>query len=410
MITAVRTAPKTAGGTDCSRRVIQKEGTDILKRKISILCLLALLLGLFGPACSAEDSSSPEAVPDLEVGIREIENLGNIILSIGPDSMRELGYEPADIILVSAGAFEMEMPIGEEYTDVDSGQPICCMRPDKVVLAINAGNLASAMGIAAGGQADAPALVLSMKEKQAYAQELTLHQLSGKRTNSREDYRQLSDEEYANFRAVETTGMGTGTLFRSSSPVNPELNRNEEADEALLRSLVRTVMNMADSEETLTSYADYGLTSYSACDIIALDMDMDWLGEEFQQKLAEGFRFLASHEGPYLIHCLEGKDRTGFAAAILECLMGAGADEVIEDYMLTYRNYYGIEPGTPQYQRIAEGNIAASLSRVFGIPSIQDEDVNLSACANAFLEKIGMTSDEISSLKENLSRDYGGLA
>ncbi len=382
----------------------------MLKRKISILCLMALLLGLFCPACFAEDRDRLETVPDLEVGIKEIKNTGNIVLNILPESMRELGYEPADIILVRVGQIEMELPIGVEYTDVDAGQLICCMRADKVALAINAGNLASTMGITADGQDDTATVVISMIQKQGYAEELTIHRLGETRTNNREDYRELSDEEYANFRAVETGGMGTSTLFRSSSPVNPKLNRNTEADEALLRSLVRTVMNMVDSEETMTAYADFRLTNYSSCDIIALNMDMDWQSEDFQQKLGEGFRFLASHEGPYLIHCLEGKDRTGFAAAILECLMGASADEVISDYMLTYYNYYGIEPGTKPYQRIAEGNIVSSLSSVFGVSSIQEENIDLSACAETLLEKIGMQPDEISALKEKLSRDYGGLA
>ena len=151
--------------------------------------------------------------------------------------------------------------------------------------------------------------------------------------------------------------MGTSTLFRSSSPINPALNRNEEADQALLNSLVRTVMNMADTEETMKKFADYNLTNYSSCDIIALNMGMDFFSEEFQEKLAEGFRYMASHDGPYLIHCVEGKDRTGFAAAVLECLMGATADEVVGDYMLTYFNFYGIEPGTEQYEQIAAGNL-----------------------------------------------------
>ena len=34
----------------------------------------------------------------------------------------------------------------------------------------------------------------------------------------------LDDEAYANFRAVNTTGMGTDTLFRSSSLIDPVLN------------------------------------------------------------------------------------------------------------------------------------------------------------------------------------------
>jgi hypothetical protein len=138
-------------------------------------------------------------------------------------------------------------------------------------------------------------------------------------------------------------------------------------------------------------------------------MGMDFFSEEFQEKLAEGFRYMASHDGPYLIHCVEGKDRTGFAAAVLECLMGAMVDEVVGDYMLTYFNFYGIELGTEQYRQIAAGNIEATLSRAFGIGSIREDGIDLSVCAGNWLESLGMSREEISALKEKLAEDYGGL-
>ena len=42
-------------------------------------------------------------VPDVEAGIDNINKYGNITLTIGPDSMKKLGYEPADIITVKIG-------------------------------------------------------------------------------------------------------------------------------------------------------------------------------------------------------------------------------------------------------------------------------------------------------------------
>lgn len=361
----------------------------------------------------AEETDGPEAVAAVEAGIAEIKDSGNIILTIGPETMRELGYEPADVVLVKIGTVELEMPIGTNYTDVDSGEPICLFKTsssgvDQVVLAANTGNMAAQMGIA-DKPMDTLTVSVSMVEKQGYAAGYAIHRLGARSSKDRADYPDLSDAEFANFRAVETTGFGRGTLYRSSSPVNPALNRNTEADEAMQLALVRTVMNMADSEETLKGFADYGLTYYSQCNILALNMGMDFFAAKFERKLADGFRWLATHEGPYLIHCKEGKDRTGFASAVLECLMGAKADEIVADYMLTYRNFYGIGPASPQYAEIAAGNIETSLSKAFGIASLGDEGVNLQACAEAYLERIGMTRDEIALLKEKLAADYAGL-
>jgi hypothetical protein len=74
--------------------------------------------------------------------------------------------------------------------------------------------------------------------------------------------------------------------------------------------------------------------AFSAADCACFNKDSslaDYLGIAVKSKLASGMEFLASHEGPYLIHCTEGKDRAGFVSALLECLIGAGA----ESYLLS---------------------------------------------------------------------------
>lgn len=47
------------------------------------------------------------------------------------------------------------------------------------------------------------------------------------------------------------------------------------------------------------------------------------------------FEALASRDGPSLLHCLAGKDRTGLAAALLHRLLGVHEDDVMDDYLLT---------------------------------------------------------------------------
>ena len=76
--------------------------------------------------------------------------------------------------------------------------------------------------------------------------------------------------------------------------------------------------------------------------------------------------FLSEGETPYLVHCLEGKDRTGFAIMVLKALMGWSATQITDDYMQTYANYYGIEPGTEKYDLIEEKNIREMLAFMAG--------------------------------------------
>ena len=50
---------------------------------------------------------------------------------------------------------------------------------------------------------------------------------------------------------------------------------------------------------------------------------------------ARYFRALAESDGPVLIHCAAGKDRTGVLAALTHHLVGVHQDDIVEDYLLT---------------------------------------------------------------------------
>lgn len=47
------------------------------------------------------------------------------------------------------------------------------------------------------------------------------------------------------------------------------------------------------------------------------------------------FDALARTDGPTLVHCLAGKDRTGLAVALLHALTGVHRDDLMADYLLT---------------------------------------------------------------------------
>lgn len=77
------------------------------------------------------------------------------------------------------------------------------------------------------------------------------------------------------------------------------------------------------------------------------------------------FAALADREGPSLLHCLAGKDRTGLAAGLLHHLLGVHHDDLMADYMLT--NIAGnIERRIAAGAEVVRGN--------FG-PEMEDEAV-----------------------------------
>ena len=108
-------------------------------------------------------------------------------------------------------------------------------------------------------------------------------------------------------------------------------------------------------------------------------------------------------EAPYLVHCNEGKDRAGFTSALLECLMGASAEEVVADYMETYVNYYGLEKDTEKYNAVVNSNIVKALAVAFDVEDLYAAD--LAAEAEAFVvEELGLSQNEVDALKAKLGK------
>ena len=163
-------------------------------------------------------------------------------------------------------------------------------------------------------------------------------------------------------------------------------------------------MNLADTEEEIKAFVGYADSYYSTTDYIGLKMGMSPKTEDFRVRLAEGLRFFATHDGPYAFHCLEGKDRTGVVAELLECFMGASLEEVKDDYMVTFYNYFGVEPGTETYDNLVNNNILRVLRDLFKTEDLENAD--LSVLAESYFRSIGLTDDELAALRTNLGKSW----
>ena len=228
--------------------------------------------------------------------------------------------------------------------------------------------------------------------------------LSRRLSKDRQNYSYLTDREFANFREVTTAGIGRNKLYRSSSPVKNWGNRNLIADKAAREAGVKTFINLADSPEGIKEYPDFDASYYSRQNIICLSLSTKFFSDKFRDKLARGIRFMINNDPPYLIHCDLGKDRAGFVCALLECLMGASANEVVSDYLISFYNYFGIVPDSDpesEYNFVADNEIRAFLAKAFGVKSIYH--ANLYDCAEKYFTGLGLTLDEIESLRRKLS-------
>ena len=386
------------------------------------LCFTMMPMSVYAdeaPQAEVQAAEDQEGVLTTQAQLANIEKYGNVVLDTDLAALTEAGFEYGDVVTVKFLDKTVDMPVVSNFSDVDQGKEGLFANDTVVRAAINMGNYADTYGIAKKivnddgtfywqpyeGVTDPVTFEITMKEKGGYLDEYIMRQL--KYTDERSDYPDLTDAEFANFRAVTTTGMGQGRLYRTASPVNPEHKRNTIADNCIKDAGVTVVMNLADSEEEILSYEGFGESYYSTTNYICLDMGVDFAAEEFQTKLASGYKFFANNPGTYAIHCTEGKDRAGFVAAVTECFMGATYEEVCADYMTTFYNYYGVKPDEERYTRILNGNIVKSLEKAFGVEVLSECD--LQAEATEYLKQIGLTDEEIEALKANLAADNSGV-
>ncbi|MNK24877.1 Tyrosine-protein phosphatase precursor [compost metagenome] len=102
------------------------------------------------------------------------------------------------------------------------------------------------------------------------------------------------------------------------------------------------------------------------------------------------FRALAEGDGPVLIHCAAGKDRTGLLAALTHSLLGVSRDDLLSDYLLT--------------------NIAVDLEgRAEGIAKKLTEMTGRPASHGAVVAFLGVEADYLDGAFAEIAARHGSL-
>ena len=134
-------------------------------------------------------------------------------------------------------------------------------------------------------------------------------------------------------------------------------------------------------------------------------LNMNYGSQEFKAKVAGGLAVMAENEGPYLVHCTEGKDRTGFVCMLLEALCGADYEELVRDYMITYDNYFGVtlEKEKSRYDVIVDSVLDPMIRSLSGDMEADVRTMDLAGSAEKYLLEGGMSIEQIRLLKERLT-------
>ena len=213
----------------------------------------------------------------------------------------------------------------------------------------------------------------------------------------------IPDEEDTGFMEIKAGNIAAGVLYRSGSPLKGgDLRKTREA--LAVKAGIKCVINLDDAVsvvEELSKEVPWYHKLVIEGKVICLSMTFTIPGvASNERKLKAALQFLVANEGPCLIHCFAGVDRTGFVAALLEALMGASLKELCRDYLLAFpydnSDSYRIEYYRKMKNLLGQLKTMACGEKITGI-NIQN------AAERYLINSIDLSQDEITKLKNILS-------
>lgn len=370
-----------------------------------IICILLLLCIAF-TGCQKKQE---ETVPGTVTGtVSEDPKFDTAVTSLTLADFANAGIFLGDScdVTFGNGLTLTDVPFHDGYY-VRTGEPIICAYPGNPNVSITNNN--TGIWKEAGFQ-DGETVTVTLNENGKYS---ALQEALGQVYSfDRNEY--TTDEEFCNFRALSGGNLKPDFVFRGASPVDGSRGRAPYTDKLLEAHGIGYVIDLADSPEDIEKYkssSDFNSPYTSGLlkegKVALLDMSSAYGTDAYRLKIVEGLRaYLAEDECPLYIHCMEGKDRTGFVCMLLEALAGASYEEMRSDYMTTYRNYYKItKDETPEkYEAVASLYFDVFMEDLHGL---KDKPVlratRYSQDAEAYLKGAGMTDDEIQLLVDRIT-------
>lgn len=334
-----------AGCKNCSSIVkIRKKDIDGMK-KILAFTLALSAFALLSTSCINDNEKEEEAqLPTdqveaiIEGVVAGYNEFNAIVADVTKEQMDEAGFILGDEVTVIIGGKSIDMPYYDGYYN-KTGEYLLVAYPTSpnIFLTRNTLGVPDDLSDIKGQK-----IVIKLKKRGCY---IAVQQALGMvYSNKREDY--ASDAIFANERVVNLGHLATDRLYRSASPFDDKAGRARYASALMEKNGIKTVLNLSDTQENILSYelAPYSKQMWEEGNVILCPLRANPADTEYNQKLIAALKVMGTRKGPYLVHCVEGKDRTGYVCALLEGLCGATYDEIVDDYLITYDNYYGVNP------------------------------------------------------------------
>ena len=301
-----------------------------------LLSLLLILLTI----CSCSSSTNSLS---LDLPVEEDTKFDGVYATITIEDFINKGFEYGDSIDVtfSNGLEFKDIPFFSGYY-VKRGEPLVVGYKGYpyIEVTISSSGLWTESGLKVG---DSVTLTLNTKSKYKTIEDTFSLVYSDEPNDYKEKY------IFANYREMQGGNIKGKLLYRGASPLDNKRNRVKVVNELIEQDSIKYIIDLADSQEEYKNFIESGNLKgsyiesiYNKNNILFLDMSADYSSDNYKQSIAKACRFIIQNEGPFYIHCQEGKDRTGFVCLVLEALSDYSDEELFNDYTKTYENYYGI--------------------------------------------------------------------
>ena len=389
------------------------EKPRFLRFSAVLLCAVLMLSALCG--CGKDRDAGP-VLKDKKV--MHEQEFGGVYVDCTIEALNELGFSYGDSVNVSfSNGYELkDIPYYNGYY-TRNGEALLVAYPGYPYIKVCINNGDDLWKIA--GLDENVTAAISLLQGGKYKDIQEARDISYK--DDRSEF--PSDEVFANFRNVTAGSIKPGRFYRSASPCDNQHKRAPYVDRLMEKAGVQFILDLADTPAKIEGYisasdfdSPYFLSLYRkgmvglplndmllAGQVEPIGLNMNYGSAEFREKVAKGLASMAESEGPYLVHCTEGKDRTGFVCMLIEALCGATCDEIVDDYMITFSNYYKItkESDRPRYETIVENLLVPMIETVAGTQDIKKADLSIGA--ERFLQEGGMSAEQIRMLKAKLT-------
>ncbi|MDO4940544.1 MAG: tyrosine-protein phosphatase [Erysipelotrichaceae bacterium] len=345
-----------------------------------------------------------------EYDVYRNEEFGTVFCNVSIDDFFKSGFALGDSVDIefSVGYKIEDVPIYDGYyVKIDAPLVLTLATSYRdILIAYNYGpHLYDKLGLKPGDKCR-----ITLREKGKYKNVVETIDVSY--STNPNDYKLI--EDFTNFRPLKGGKLKKNYIYRSASPCGKLFIRSDYVSKMFEKYHISYAINLTDTEQIVENVyngtelvSSYWRELYRNNKVLVNRLTANFRSKEYGLQLADLFRKITKLDEPnFVIHCYEGRDRTGVVCFVLQALAGANSEEVEDEYMESFRCFNNIS----KHVDINKYNVHRELYYDDFVRSVcKVEDINMPQeqlhqnIINYLVDNCEMTLEEIDALTNKIS-------